>query len=71
MRKGIKTDKDLIRYGINPIIWHIHFTRRPDKAKCEDCLDYLSNLCKGGKNPLECMREKSNYPMIIGSCGAS
>jgi len=63
--KKIKTDRDLVRYGIDPLVWYIHFDKRPDKATCKDCVDYKSGVCKGGRNPLECMREASSTSITI------
>ena len=61
----VKTDRDLERIGINPLIWYMHFRKRPDKATCKDCVDYISGVCSGGKDPIECMKEKSKESLIF------
>lgn len=41
--------------------WVIHFGHTGlypyAGATCQDCLDYLSEVCKGGRVPEECMKE--------------
>lgn len=37
-------------------LWQIHFgDTHPKNAKCFDCEDYQTNVCKGGEDPVKCM----------------
>jgi hypothetical protein len=42
------------------IIWLYLFGEiSPKDATCEDCLEYKKKFCRGGKEPTECVIEKS------------
>lgn len=56
-----KTIKQLVRAGICPYAWSIHFKRRPDKATCRDCLDFKNGFCKGGTDPISCFKKQKPF----------
>ncbi|MDF2958184.1 MAG: hypothetical protein OD814_001806 [Candidatus Alkanophagales archaeon MCA70_species_1] len=71
-RKGMKRGKlkeweALVSAGeIDPLIWMVHFGgRRPDKCGCKNCADYKAGVCEGGRNPFECMVEKSRTEIVL------
>lgn len=41
---------------IDPDLWKAHFPSLLDSCvpECSDCGDYKSNLCQGGKDPVDC-----------------
>ncbi|HTY15138.1 MAG TPA: hypothetical protein VMC42_05475 [Methanoregulaceae archaeon] len=41
---------------IDPDLWKAHFPSLLDSRvpECRDCGDYKSNICQGGKDPVEC-----------------
>jgi len=50
----------LNRGEIDPFLWMAHFpdtlaTKVPD---CEDCADFKTNICPGGKDPIDCFLSK-------------
>ena len=49
-RKLVKTEK--IHIGL----WNVHFSKRPDKCTCKDCLDYKKGECIGIYDPFLCMQ---------------
>lgn len=37
--------------------WFVHFgVINPHFATCEQCADFKSSVCKGGKKPMECFK---------------
>jgi len=44
--------------GVNIDAWVVHFGFEfPGKVQCRDCVDFVMGLCKGGGDPVRCMRE--------------
>jgi hypothetical protein len=41
---------------IDPDLWKVHFPSLLESCvpECSDCTDFLSNLCQGGKDPVDC-----------------
>ena len=41
---------------IDPDLWKAHFPSLLDSCvpECRECTDYQSNLCQGGKDPVDC-----------------
>ncbi|GAH91366.1 unnamed protein product [marine sediment metagenome] len=56
-----KTLKQLVRVGICPYLWSVHFKKRPDKVTCHDCLDFKNGFCKGGSDPIECFKKQKPF----------
>lgn len=58
VNKRLKEFKQLVKAGkIDLNLWMIHFgKKRPDKCKCNDCLDFKAGFCKGGIDPYICMQ---------------
>lgn len=41
------------------LLWMMHFgDLEPCKATCKDCSDFRIGVCKGGRDPWECIQEK-------------
>jgi hypothetical protein len=59
MKGRPKSLRKLMKAGVCPVLWQIHFRRRPDKATCFDCADFRAGLCEGGGDPIECLREQT------------
>ncbi|GAH91736.1 unnamed protein product [marine sediment metagenome] len=53
-----KTAKHLALAGVCLYDWGVHFSKRPDKVTCLDCLDFKSGFCKGGVDPIECFKKQ-------------
>jgi len=48
------------------IDFHFRFLIRGREIKCENCLDYISGVCKGGDNPFECFFHKVKVAKEMG-----
>jgi hypothetical protein len=53
-----KDIKGLVKVGVCPYKWFLHFNRRPDKATCRDCEDFKIGVCEGGIDPIECFKKQ-------------
>lgn len=43
------------------MLWTFHFPDFPDRdiPTCKNCEDYKINVCEGGRDPIECFKEKT------------
>ncbi len=58
VNEKLKEYRRLVKTGvIDPRVFIYHFgSKRPDKCKCRDCVDYLTDGCTDGGEPIECMK---------------
>ena len=58
VNKKLKEYRRLVKTGvIDPRVFIDHFgSKRPDKCKCSDCKDYMTNGCTHGEGPIDCMK---------------
>lgn len=58
VNKKLKEFRILVKTGvIDPRVWIAHFGyKRPDKCKCRDCVDFMSERCTDGGETFECMK---------------
>ena len=55
VNERLKKWRRLVKEGkIDPLLWNIHFQKRPDKCTCRDCFDYKCGECTGGYDPIMC-----------------
>ena len=57
----------LLKKGkINPTLWLVHFGDAPANVvpTCQDCSDFQSGECAGGRDTLECMAEASKNSVV-------
>lgn len=44
--------------GVNLDAWIVHFGFvLPGQVCCRDCVDFILGFCKGGGDPVKCMRD--------------
>jgi hypothetical protein len=59
---------ELMIAQIDPMVWYVHFGEVPPwEARCTDCADHREGVCKGGREPVGCMKgigepEMSSHP---------
>jgi hypothetical protein len=61
--------RSLMASDICPTFWFIHFGKTSiGNAKCEDCEDFRTDECKGGRDPKECFQKPKNCTGDCGNC---
>lgn len=56
----IRKLKSKLKNGdIDPVLWGAHFEFTETYVECRDCGDFRSNVCHGGKDPIECFEEST------------
>ena len=44
--------------GVDLDAWIVHFGfGLPGRVRCRGCVDFIMGLCKGGGDPVKCMRD--------------
>jgi len=52
--------KELEKLDINPIVWVMHFgLRLPAGTTCKECWDRELEHCRGRRDPVKCMKQRS------------
>ena len=59
-RARVKHDQVLVELmiaQIDPMVWYVHFGELGSwEAGCRDCTDHKHGLCRGGRDPVQCMK---------------